>query len=92
MPKLTEFEAVILRSDGVFSFGDDGCEMMLERGFHAAGSGQHAALAAMILGHSVREAVEVALQVDPNSGGEIQVFNLDPNSGDEIRVPNLRKA
>lgn len=76
MPKLTEFSALILRSEGLYGFGDDGCEMLMERGFHAVGSGHHAALAALILGHDAKAAVEVACEVDSGTGGEIRVYNL----------------
>jgi 20S proteasome alpha/beta subunit len=75
-PKGGEYSALILRKDGVYSFDSDGCEMRIERGFHAAGSGEHAAIAVMLAGHTVKEAVEIACQVDPGSGGDVKVYRL----------------
>jgi hypothetical protein len=44
--------------------------------FYAWGSGHQAALAAMILHSSAEEAIRVARQVDPNTGGAVQRFKL----------------
>ena len=75
-PKLEAFEAVVMREDGVYVYDTTGLEMKIERGFHAVGSGGAAAIAVMLAGHSAKEAVEIACQVDAYSGGEICVFNL----------------
>lgn len=76
-PKMDQAEAVILRREGVFYVQDDGVEFKVERGFHAIGTGAAAAaMAVMLAGHSAEEAVRIAIQVDAQSGGEVQVFSL----------------
>ncbi|MES2572437.1 MAG: hypothetical protein V4710_20605 [Verrucomicrobiota bacterium] len=75
-PKMEAFEAVVLRADGVYVYDSSGLEMVIPRGFHAVGSGGSAATAVMIAGHSAKEAVEIACQVDACSGGEICVFDI----------------
>lgn len=46
------------------------------RGFHAIGSGRDFALAAMHMGQSAKKAVEVAMEFDAGTGGEIEVVKL----------------
>ena len=72
-----EFNAVILRPSGVYDLADDGHEQLMERGFHAVGSGSLAALAALLLGFDAEMAVTVACQIDANTGGDLQVYRLD---------------
>ena len=76
LPKFDQAEALILRKDGLYYVEDGGTEYRIERGFHAIGSGGAAAMAVMLAGHSAEEAVRIAIQVDAQSGGEVQVFNL----------------
>ncbi len=71
---LDEFCALILRESGLFLMNGSAHEMRVERGFHAIGTGGAAALAVMIAGHDVEEAVKIACQVDAQSGGEIRVM------------------
>lgn len=75
-PKTESFGALMLRPDGLYKADVDGSEIQIERGFHATGSGEHAAIAALLLGHTAKEAVEVACLVDDGSGGDVVVFNL----------------
>lgn len=75
-PKMDQADALILRRDGVYYVQDDCAEFRVERGFHAIGTGAAAAMAVMLAGHSAEEAVRIAIQVDAQSGGEVQVFNL----------------
>lgn len=75
-PKVANFEGLLLRSDGVYEVTSDGHVQIIERGFHAVGSGGHAAMAALILGHDIKEAVETACMVDAQSGGDIRVYHL----------------
>ena len=76
-PKMESFEGLLLKPDGtLYELCSDGLEMLIERGFHAVGSGASAALGAMLAGKQAREAVEIALQVDAGSGGDICAFNL----------------
>jgi hypothetical protein len=75
-PKGEDYGALILRADGLYTFDSNGCEIRVERGFHAVGSGEHAAIAVMLAGHSAKEAVEIACQVDTGSGGDVKVYRL----------------
>lgn len=83
-PKLESFGGLILRASGLVKADADGAEIPIERGFHACGSGEHAALAALLLGHSAREAVEVACLVDANTGGDICVVHLVPEKATNV--------
>lgn len=76
MPKLTDFSAVVMRSDGVYDVTDDGHEQLVERGFHAVGSGAHAALAVLLTGGDVSLAVSTACQIDVGSGGDVRVIDF----------------
>lgn len=75
-PKGESYVALILRKDGLYEVTADGLEMLIERGFHACGSGGPIAVALMIAGHSAQESVEIACQVDTGSGGEIKTYSL----------------
>lgn len=75
-PKLSNFEALILRADGVYHVTEDAYEMKVEQGFYAIGSGAMAALAVMHAGLDPREAVRIACLVDNNSGGDVQSHSL----------------
>lgn len=75
-PKCENFGALILRDTGLFYVCDGGHELLIERGYHAVGSGEHAALGAMMAGADARKAVEIACQIDTASGGDICVFEL----------------
>ena len=74
--KSSDFEALILRKDGLYHVTDAGIEFKEERGFFAIGSGQKAALAILIAGLGPVRAVEIACQVDISSGGELRVETL----------------
>lgn len=69
--------ALVLRKDGLYFIAqeDDAPEKM-EEPFFAIGSGGKAARVAMILGKTPEEAVELACQVDEDSGGPVQVLKL----------------
>lgn len=76
-PKLESFEGLLLKPDGtLYELCPDGLEMLIERGFHAVGSGGPAALGAMLAGKDAKAAVEIACLIDTHSGGEIRVFSL----------------
>lgn len=69
--------AMILKPDGVYLFTQTDPEP--ERSnetFYAIGSGGKAARVAMMLGKNPEEAVQLACQVDDNSGGPVEVFHL----------------
>lgn len=81
-PVLNSFEALILRRDGVIRKNElyfvdaHSTEILVERGYHAAGSGAQAAIAVMMLGHDALKAVQIACEIDASSGGKIKSFNL----------------
>ncbi len=75
-PKCPDFCALILRDSGVWYVYDGGFETWIERGFHAIGSGGGPATAVLIAGHDAQRAVEIACQIDVNSGGEIVTHKL----------------
>jgi hypothetical protein len=76
-PKLgNDFQGMVLRPDGVYLY-DANCDpVRVERGFHAIGSGEKAALAAMLCGKRPKDAVEVACKVDAASGLPVHVLRL----------------
>lgn len=75
-PKGDEYTVLILGPAGLRQWDSNGCEMPIERGFTAIGSGGHAAIAALMCGKTAAEAVEIATQIDPNSGGDLQRHTL----------------
>lgn len=76
-PKGDEYTALILRKDGLWQWDSNGCEMRLELGYHAIGTGAHAALGAMKAGAAVEAAVRIACEIDAGSGGEVIVHHLE---------------
>ena len=73
---------LVVRKSGIFVFSR-GCpleEVILP--YFAIGSGGKPARVAMLLGKTPEEAMELAYQVDPGSGGEIQILRLNANSRD----------
>jgi hypothetical protein len=54
-----------------------GLFMPCSRVFHAVGSGRDYALAAMYLGRSAKESVEIAMIFDNNTGGQIETYRLN---------------
>lgn len=71
-----EFEALILRPDGVF-MADNNCELMrVVDPFVATGSGGAAATAAMHCGKSAVEAIEIAALCDLRTGGPVIAYSL----------------
>jgi 20S proteasome alpha/beta subunit len=75
-PKLEAFAALILRKGQLFDVSPDGLEMLVERGYHAIGSGGPVALGAFMAGADPKRAVEIACTVDAHSGGDVIVHPL----------------
>jgi hypothetical protein len=73
-PKMVDFEALVLRADGLFYFSEDGGELAMERGYHGIGSGGAMAVAAFMAGATPTRAVEIACAIDLASGGEVQTY------------------
>jgi ATP-dependent protease HslVU (ClpYQ) peptidase subunit len=51
-------------------------EVKLRETFWAIGSGEQAAMVAMHMGATAKEAVEMAKRVDPYTGGRVREFSL----------------
>lgn len=75
-PPDEELSILILRKTGLIYIDTASTEIPVTREFHAIGSGAPAALGALLAGKTAEEAVAIAILVDPQSGGDIQVFNL----------------
>jgi ATP-dependent protease HslVU (ClpYQ) peptidase subunit len=77
IPKLDEFTALVLRTDGEARIFDDTtqwdrCDLPA-----AIGSGAKYAIAAMTAGATAEEAVEIACDFDPFSGGAVARMELE---------------
>lgn len=71
-----DVEGIELRPDGIWVFEGIISGAKIKNEFFAIGSGAPYAIAAMHLGLSPREAVELAALYDPGTGGEIDVWKL----------------
>lgn len=69
---------LVLNDKGIhiWSYGDPEPEK-IESEFYAIGSGGKAARVAMLLGQTPEEAVNLAIAVDPFSGGPLQIIHLE---------------
>ena len=67
---------VIYHDGRVAEFGRSPVPMFMEQRFHAIGSGSKYALAAMYLGKSAKQAVEVACALDAYCGNGINTLTL----------------
>ncbi|WP_456868288.1 hypothetical protein [Galbibacter sp. BG1] len=72
-------QALVVDKDGSAYYWDDGQAFSgpLRADYYAIGSGEQTALAAMVLGKSAAEAVELAIQLDPWTGGEVETVSHD---------------
>lgn len=72
----SDFEALIMRPDGVFTI-DDHCELIrIADDFVAIGSGAAPAMAAMHAGTTAIRAVEIAALCDIRTGGPVVAYSL----------------
>ncbi len=79
-PKLAkdeEIDVLLLSPRGLSFFNGEFVEDLMEDAFFALGTGNQAALAAMHLGLSPGDAVEVAKKVDNGTDGVVDVMWLD---------------
>lgn len=74
--KSDEVEFVILRPDGLYIADNHLREVKLKESFYAIGSGEQAAMVAMMMGATAKEAVNMAKKVDPYTGGRVWEFQL----------------
>lgn len=71
-----DFKALVIRPSGR-AYGYEGRLVPCRCGkITAIGTGRTAALAAMMAGASAEQAVRIAIQLDPNSGGRVRVLDL----------------
>lgn len=70
-----DFDIVILHKSGLVQASDQsGVITTLDEPFYAIGSGTKCALAAMHMGATAVEAVEIAAKIDPHTGGKIKSY------------------
>ena len=67
---------LLLTTGGIFTCDETCFIEPVKRSFHAIGSGAGPAIAAMMCGKSASEAVQIACDVDGNSGGPVRVYKL----------------
>jgi hypothetical protein len=82
LKRLFEFDtdALILHADGTIETGSSyGIIHECNEEFYAIGSGTKCALAAMHMGATAAESIEIAKKIDPHTGGKVQVFYATPN-------------
>ena len=75
-PKVDNSNALILGPDGIKLLDSSGGFITIERGFMGTGTGGMCATAAYMAGANAKKAVEIACQIDANSGGEVIVHRL----------------
>lgn len=67
----TRFVILIVVSGQLFEIDDDFAVAVREDGFYGIGSGSDYAVGALYAGATAQRAVEIASQLDPNTGGHI---------------------
>ena len=71
-----EFEALVLTKEGIDWWIHSLVPERVDRSFWSIGSGSLAALAAMTCGKTAQEAVHIAMQIDPRTGGDVETMEL----------------
>lgn len=71
-----DFTAIVLTKAGAFEWTEHFQSTPIPDEFYAVGSGQMAALAAMVMGASADEAVRIASQVDVYTGTQVETMSL----------------
>jgi 20S proteasome alpha/beta subunit len=75
-PEMGETNGILIEPDGRVREFEGVGEVYLEAPFYAWGTGMQAALAALYMDATAEKAVEIAMLVDPRSGGAIQSIRL----------------
>jgi ATP-dependent protease HslVU (ClpYQ) peptidase subunit len=78
-----DVECIELRHDGIYVYEGILYPVKIKNQYYAIGSGAEYAIAAMRMGANPRQAVRVASEFDPGTGGPIDVWKLP----DEIIKP-----
>ena len=73
-----EVDILELRADGIYVYESTIHPVKVRGDFFSVGTGSAYALAAMHLGKSPREAIEIASIFDPVTGGPIDMMTLEP--------------
>jgi ATP-dependent protease HslVU (ClpYQ) peptidase subunit len=76
MPKIQDSSALILSKKGLTILTSAGGYVPVARGFMGMGSGGTCATAAFMAGADAETAVNIACQIDANSGGDVIVHKL----------------
>lgn len=76
LPEMKDVNALMLSPNGIWMFDGSAKPYKITDRFMAIGSGAQAAMAAMYMGASPKEAVEIASKVDAYTGGPIQTRTL----------------
>ena len=76
-----DVEVLELRADGIWIYESTIIPARIKNNFYAIGTGAGYAIAAMHLGKSPREAVEIAALYDPGTRGPIDVMKLGGSRG-----------
>ena len=75
-PKIEEgFLAVVIDGGEAILYDNNLVPMEIRPPF-ACGSGQEFAMGAMLAGADARQAVKIAIELDPNSGGDVQAIDF----------------
>lgn len=75
-PKVANSNALILSPSGLRVLDSTGGYIQIERGFMGVGSGGPCATAAFMAGANPLQSVQIACNIDANSGGAIYVHQL----------------
>jgi hypothetical protein len=89
-----DIECMELRGDGIYMYESTIIPARIKEPFYAIGTGSAYAMAAMHLGASPREAVEIAALYDPATRGPIDVMRLGESSASKAiaRRANNRRV
>lgn len=68
-----------LRGDSIWLYDGHEKPFQIKQDFYAIGTGAAYAIAAMHLGKSPKEAVEIAALYDPGTGGPIETIEMEEN-------------
>lgn len=75
-PTVKEFAALLIEGEQVYRLEDRLIKIPVEARFHAVGSGRDYAMAAMHLGKTAREAIEIASLYDIYTGAPITELRI----------------
>jgi ATP-dependent protease HslVU (ClpYQ) peptidase subunit len=73
-----DIEMLELRRDGIWVYESTLIPARIKNDFYAIGTGSGYAIAALHLGKSPKEAIEIASLYDPLTGGPIDCMSLEP--------------